>query len=292
MLVTQGMSELLRKDDAKQYHRQIKFFSKEFNKHLSVSLYVLYYVLLVFDESVIRFTLQCFLHVFLSHMIDELDRGSDVIPGVTRTEAFTRIFNPANETAPNAEEDQDSEGLVNNQVQGFFRDWTLSQRSELASRIFTLFLTSWVTIILFQIAFCLDDTYNGIAYEFSGKLRESIRRTAYDDSYLKNSDLWSVSKAFTMGGLMTNWIGDFRFRSKVWKLFGILTIDFIIINIQIVSLINNYGIGLGVVKRFDTESDDVDEEEERSFNGLQGGLTIMRINPLKAFRDLAMAPKT
>ncbi|TID30264.1 hypothetical protein CANINC_001144 [Pichia inconspicua] len=293
MLVSPRMNELLRNEDAKQYQRQLKFFTKEFNKQLSISLYVLYYILFIYDESLIRFALQCFLHIFLSHMIDELNVESDVLPGVTPTNTLTRIFNPANNNTATVGNNRDSDGLINEEVQGLFEDWQPGEKSEFASRVVTVFLTPWVFIILYQIAFCLDDTYDGMVYDFSGKLSEQIRRTAYKDSYLKTGDLWTVSKAFTMGSIMTNWIGDFRCRSKVWKLVGILTLDFIIVSIQIIALINNYGIGLKVIHRFDADSDHADGvEDERTFNGLQGQLVLMRINPLKALRDLIMASQT
>lgn len=232
-------------------------------------------------------------------MIDELDTRIEVVPGINRTQAFRHLSNQFNQpltSAPNDENNND-DGIVNTEIEGFFKDWTVDQKKDLIRKMLMLFSVSWVLMITYQLVFCLGNTYEGIAYQFFGTLRKSIRDSAYNDPHSQDTDLWTVNKAVTMGGFVTNWIGDFKFRSSFCKFVGIIFIDFAIVSLQIISFINNYGVGLGVVNRFDDDEDsylgeDNDNQNERNFNGLQGRLTIMRLNPIVAFKKLALPPST
>jgi hypothetical protein len=299
MIVQSKMQVLLRRNDKLLYLQQIKLLSKAFNDDLRIILFVLYYILFIYDESILCFLIRCFIQLFLSTMIEDLNHSEELMPGVTRANAFNQLSRPnillssVNNNNNSTNDDQDT---PIEEIETLFNDWPIDKKKILVSKLILFIITTWCGMFLFQLIFCLDNIFDGICYQINGNLNKHIRDTAYSNDNFTGSVIWSIKEAFMNGHFLLNIIGDMKFRSKFIKFLNILLLDFIIISLQLLALSLNYGIGLGLINRYDDEIDrnidNIDNiNNNRQFDGLQGRTLIFKLNPFQTFRSLFIRPR-
>lgn len=282
MIVQSGMQELLKYNDKILYNQQIKTLSKVFNNDLSTILYVLYYILFIYDESIICLMSRYFMHFFISTMIEDLNHNEELMPGVTRGNALNQLSRPNILNTQNNDNEHDPDSPID-EIGSLFDDWSDDKKRLLVYKLILFFLVGWSVMVIYQILFCLGNVNAESCYEVFGSLNSRIRESSYNDMLLKDSKFWTVRNAFTNGDLLLNLIGDMKFRSKFLKLSTILVIDFLVISLQLISLSLNYGIGLGIIDRFDNEDDELDD---RKFDGLQGRTLVFKLNPIRTISVL------
>lgn len=293
MILNTEDQNLFKIEDLQIYKRQLKFLSKGFNQHLSSTLYLLYYILLVYDESIICFAVRCLLHLLLTHMIDELINDPQSISGVSRAEALTRLSNRAPDTpgtgrtAGNTGDDDTNDGVIGSDVDQFFSKLTGVEKKATLQRLFMVFLFTWTVSLIYQVLFCLGNTFDGTINTIFGNLNPIIQESAYSSVHLQDGNQWTIESAFTMGGFSTSWIGESKFRSSMWKFATILVIDFLVITLQFISIAHNYGLGFHIIERFEN-NDEIDEDERREMilNNMHGKLPIFELNPVTAITEI------
>lgn len=292
MIVQPGMQQQLKMNDRAIYSKEVKLLSQYFNSDLSLTLHLLYFVLFLYDESIICYFICAFLHIFLSHTIDELKDSEDVIPGISRTHALNRLSRPtmmngaANDSNTSTENAGNSDNQDPDELNSLFSDWSVDKKKKIVKKLLSFFALFWVVIIIYQLFFCITSEFPNTCYTILGSLNKKIKESAYGKQHDSN-EVWSVRNAFTNGSLLYNIIGDTKFRSKFSKLIAILSLDFIIIVIQLLAFLLNYGVGFDLIERIETDNEELDASVgQRKFDGLQGRTQIFKMNPVKTFQKL------
>lgn len=312
MLVKPGIQELLKYNDMLLYQQQVKVLSGEFSNDLSLILYVLYYILFIYDESVLCLFIRCLMQLVLSYVMTTSSNGAEVaIPGLSRHSAFNRLpgasrttSNTNTNTSTNSNENEPERFNNTNvettlgttesshddfeDIETLFSRWTVEDRVKFVQKILLCLAVGWGSMILYQLVFCLNDVFSGICYTTFGSLSRSIRESAYSDRHYTDADLWSAEKAFTPGPLLLNMIGETRLRSRFVKFVTIILLDFFIITIQLIEILLNYIVGFGIVERISENTDGYSNSQtgNREYDGRQGRTTILKLNPFEAFGKL------
>ncbi|ODQ49488.1 hypothetical protein PICMEDRAFT_102618 [Pichia membranifaciens NRRL Y-2026] len=306
MLVKPGIQELLKYNDMLLYQQQVKILSSEFSNDLSILLYVLYYILFIYDESVLCFFLRCFMQLVLSYVMSPSNGSDEMIPGLSRLNISrlsgvtgTNSTTAGSTVANNNGNEPGRSGDANNElnvdtiastesfddIEALFSRWTVADKVKFVQKILLCLAVGWGLMIVYQLAFCLDDTYGAISYSVFGSLNKSIRQSAYSNKHYANLDQWSSENAFTTGSVLLNMIGETKLRSKFMKFFTIIMLDCFIITIQLIEVLLNYIVGFGIVERI-TEGANSTNDPQREYDGRQGRTTILKLNPFEAFGKL------
>lgn len=294
------------------YQQQLKHLVEEFSNDLSTVLYVLYYILYIYDESVFCFFIRCFMQLILSYVMSSSNTSNEVFPGLSRLGTLGRLSGTSQILRFNTNNNNGNITLNNNsndnrtpttsleptnrgpadtfdEIENLFSNWTIKEKISFVQKIVNFLIAFWLIMILYQILFCLGDNFNGTCYSFFGSLRKSIRESAYTDKYISDPNYWSSGKAFSVGSVMLNFIGDTRTRSKFNKCIIILLLDFIVITIQLLEILTNYIIGFGIIDRISEEENEEginNNVENRKFDGRQGRTKVLKVNPFEAFGKL------
>ena len=306
MLVKPGIQELLKYNDMLLYQQQVKILSSEFSHDLSILLYVLYYILFIYDGSVLCFFLRCFMQLVLSYVMTPANGADEMIPGFSRlnisrlsgatrsspsTAGSTVANNNGNEPGrtrgANNETNTDTITSANSfeDIEALFSRWTVADKVKFVQKILLCLAVGWGLMIVYQLSFCLDHAYSGIYYTVLGSLNKSIRESAYSDKHYTNLDQWSSENAFTTGSVLLNMIGEAKPRSKFVKFITIIMLDCFIITIQLIEVLLNYIVGFGIVERI-TEGTNNTNDPQREYDGRQGRTIILKLNPFEAFGKL------
>lgn len=278
MRVQPEMQERLKTNDKILYPQTVKILSQAINTDLKVILSVCYYISFVFDESLLCLLVKIVFHLFVTKLFDEnmdesfLANGASTTLGqlYTPTSAILNLrsgtanFNANRSTNNNEEEEESNNNNANSTitdqllVSPLFGDWSIPEKKILLRNLLTVFSIGWCLIILFQVLFCLDKTYGGISYGFTGGLKNELRDNLSDNSDISN--LWNIKDAYSTGSMVLSLVGELKFRNKVVKLISLLIMDFIVISLQLLEILLNYGVGLGLVNRIQGDMNATDNE--------------------------------
>lgn len=321
MLVKTSMQKLLKYNDILLHKQQVRILSKKFNEDLFLLLYVLHYLLFIYDESFILFMLRCLMQILLSQSMEisgdnndnnRNSNNSGVFSGLRQLGNFTGRLstlsrNTGSEETPNSadtiiethpetstnQEDTGNNTLSTNgdpldDFEQLVSSFTTEQKNGIVLKLLATFTLAWSIMIFYQLFFCLGDTFNGISYTIWGSLNENIRKSANIEGDNEDMYHWSVQKAFTYGSWALSIIGESRLRSSVLKGISILMLDFSIILLQLVEIILNYIVGLRISERIVEEdlNEIPDGNEDRTetqpeYDGRQGRTLILKLNPFK-----------
>lgn len=309
MRVKSEMQEMMKYNDILVYQQQIKILSELLSNDLSILLYVLYYILFIYDESILCFFIRCFMQLVLSYVMSSSNSTENVFPGLSRLSTLSRLSNTANMLNlgnNNTNENNNNERNHNNEsnnitpnlndeinnrtadsfdeIENMFSRWSKAKKINFVRQLLSCIVLLWLLMFAFQIFFCLGDTFAGKCYTIFGSLKKSIKESAYTDKYISDSNLWSSEKAFTQGSVLLSMIGESKPRSKLLKFFTILLLDCIIIIIQFIEVLVNYIVGFGIVDRISkseegeqVETVDINLEDNENIDNSNNNITSNKI---------------
>ena len=308
----QAMQARLINNDRLLYPQTVKLLSRSMNNDMKVILHVLYYISFLFDESLVCLLIKYIFHVFVTEPFAEnlnnMNNNNSNGIGNQANLSLSQLYTPTsailnlrsgtanfnanrNETGDNNnnnnnnnnENSPDSNEVNDNSL---FSNWSINDKKVVLRKILTIFSIVWCLIILFQIIFCLDKIYDGISYRLNGSLNENLR-----NDNLNFQHIWNVKDAYSTGSMVLSLIGEIKFRSKLSKLISLLIIDFIIISLQLIEILLNYGVGFGLIDRIhqdDTFVGDInaDYNENPQYDGYQGNTLIYNIKVHEAIHEI------
>ena len=278
MIIQMRANDAFKRNDETVYKQQIKFLTKTLNTDNSIVLYVIYYLLLLFDGSLILFILRCFMQMFISHVIEDAMDNNEIVPGLTRSNALQSLTGQNISGVGN--------GGTSNEVdefRGFIGNLSMDQKKFLIRKLIAFMVLIWGFMFAYQLSFCMGNTFDGICYDIFGRITKTLKDSAYIPDYLNSNKLWNVNEAFDSGYLLISVIGEMRFRNPLTKYFTIILLDIMAMGFQFLAIIIDYGIGFGMIDRF-TSNDEV--ENERRFDGMQGKTCICRIDPIHFLKKI------
>lgn len=286
---TQGsIARSIKRNERKIKEEQRQALTKAFVKDIVMVLSVLQYISFLYDESIITSLVRMFTQFLVNAVsIDRFDGNGNAnnsgnialsqLNGLTNSFVMNSSVsgnnqtNNQNNTRDNNNERRSSGLPELNTLEDFFGDWSTERKKFVISNIFLLLFTFWIVIIVYQIFFCLGNYEENLMHHVVGDLNN-----------LKN---WNPNNIFTNGYLMVNIIGEIKFRTKFNKFSTIFIVDLVMISLEVLILVINCIVGLGLVKNI-TVNSNVDENIDY-FDGRQGNLLVLKLDPFDAFSQLS-----